>query len=125
MTPSCKCTFHGHAPLIFKILSVCAVRFVPDQVLSMGKASPSTFGSDFTTGWASRAVGGVSCDDELTPNYDDDGDDWDFADVPVDLHVAVFDKHLRDFESTREFCCLDSVAASEDVKGSSLWLCRI
>lgn len=51
-----------------------------------------------TLALASGAVEGDSRNDELAPcPDDDDGNAWDFADVPVEFHVNVRGSLLRDF----------------------------
>lgn len=61
-----------------------------ERLHSIDEARAGIFGSGGTPGSPSGAVGGDSQDDELASYPDDDnGDDWDFSDVPVDSYVDV------------------------------------
>lgn len=75
-------------------------------------------GADVALDSASHSIGGDSHDDELKlyPD-DDDGDDWDFDDVPVDSHVDVRASVCRDFDSNPEICRSASLAVLEDASG--------
>lgn len=81
-----------------------AFRFAVERLLSINEACARIFGSDDNPGWACGVVGGDSRDDELAPYYDDDGDYWDFGDVPVDFYVDICASLRRDFENIPELC---------------------
>lgn len=50
-------------------------------------------------------MGGGSGDDEVVSHRNnDDGDDWYFADVPVDSHIDVPGSLSRGLEAIRDFC---------------------
>lgn len=69
----------------------------------MCEARARIFGSESTPGSASAAMGCDLRDDELVTYPDDDhGDDWGFADVPIDYHVDVRASHRGDFDAICE-----------------------
>lgn len=71
-------------------------------------------GPDVAQGSASNAMGGDSQNDELTlyPD-DDDGDDYEFADLAADSHAEVHASLCRDFDAICEVCSSASIAKAE------------
>lgn len=85
-TDSLKRPLDGDIPLARTSFPALAVRLAIEQLLSMDEVLAKILGSYVAPGSASDVMGGDSRDDELTPYFDDDdGDGWDFADVPVVL----------------------------------------
>lgn len=71
-------------------------------------------------------MGSGSYEDEFAPYPgDDDGADWDFADVPGSFYIDVYGNPRRDFDDICALCHSVDVALPEDVSGSSSWLCII
>lgn len=83
----------------------------------MDETLPRIFGSDGTFRLASAAEGGYLRNDELA-HYpdDDDGDDWDFADVLVDSHVDVRAINLQVPDGIRALCRLANVVLHENAR---------
>lgn len=80
-------------PLARKTLLARAVHFAVDHLLSMDEVCARIFGADVPPGLTSHGMGGDLRNEELPTYPDDEGDDWDFADVPVILRstfVPVF-----------------------------------
>lgn len=72
-------------------------------------------GSGSTISSACGAVGCELCEDELAPYFDDDdGNHWDFEDVPVDFLVNVRASPLRDFDAVCESFQSANILVSED-----------
>lgn len=69
----------------------------------MPDARARTLGSDGALSSAFNAMGVDTCDDELSPYFnDDDGDDWNFSDVPVDSHVDACSRFHRVFDARHD-----------------------
>lgn len=82
-----------------------------DQLLSKDEARARIFGPDADLGSASGAISDDPHENEHMPYPDeDDGDDWDFADGPVDPHVEVRASHRQDFDAIHELCQSATVA---------------
>lgn len=78
-------------------------------------------------GSVSGAVDAESCNCELAQHPDDDdGNNWNFADVPVSCHVDVGASLCQDFESISGMCCSANVAVPGDAgRVSSLFLPKL
>lgn len=84
----------------------------------MDEAPTRIFGPNVAPSSASDAMGGYSRDDELTFYLDeDDGYNWDFADLPVDPQVVVRVSLRRDFKAIRYLCRLANLAIPENASG--------
>lgn len=105
MTVFSMCPVDGNVPLTRRALSVQALRFVVDRLLSLHEAQVRISGSDGASGSCAGAGGDDSRDEELAPKPDDDdGDDWYFADVPVDSRADGCAGLRRDFDDICELC---------------------
>lgn len=102
-------------PLLVELCRPGLFYFAVNLQFSMDEARARILGSDGTLCFISGAVDSDLHDDEIVPYPDDNqGDDWDFADVPVDSHVNVCANHSRYVDAIREVCCSANVAVLAD-----------
>lgn len=110
-----KPPFYGNVPLARKALPAGFVRWVVDRLLSMDEASTIIFGLKVAPGSVSDAMCRDSRNEELVPYIDeDDGDDCDFARVPVDPHIDIRASPRQDPNAIRELFHSVDVAVRED-----------
>lgn len=84
----------------------------------MDETRGRSFGRYVALRSVSGAMGGESCDKELTPYYDeDDGDQWELVHVPADFHINVCAILRGDFDAIHELCRSASVAVPEHTGG--------
>lgn len=107
--------FDGNVTLIQKSLRSGASPFTVDGLLSIHKSSARIFGSCGTSVLASGVLGGDLHEDGLPPYPDDDdGDGWDFADVPFHSHVDVHARLVRGFDTVYKFFHSANVAVPKN-----------
>lgn len=83
-TVSLRCALEGDVTLAHREFTARVVSFAVDQLCSKDEARARIFAPNVAPGLAFDATGGDARDDEpMRCRDDDDGDDWDFADVPV------------------------------------------
>lgn len=89
-TKTHKRPLDGNVPLTCRSFPVRGVLFSVNQLLSMDEACTRIFCSDGSLGSASGAKGGDLRHHERTPNPNYHyGNEWNFADGPVDSHADV------------------------------------
>lgn len=88
----------------------------------MDEARATIIGSDWAQCLASDGVSAEWGDNELTSNPDDDdGEEWDFPDMPVSSHLDVCCSLCQDFNAILELFCSANVAVHEDVSSVLAW----
>lgn len=66
-------------------------------------------------GSGSAGLDGDLCKEDLTPYLaTDDGDAWDFSNVPTDSHDDICASHCGEFDATSCLCYSRNVALLED-----------
>lgn len=105
---------NGH--LTYRALLARAVVFAAGWLLSVIEVHKRISGSGCGPGSAFGSVSGDLQEDELVPHLgdNDDGNDWEFADVLVDSHFDVRASRCPNLNAVSKLCPSTKVVVLED-----------